>query len=443
MNKTVGTELKRFNWPLLFTLILINLIPTVYTTVRIFFLGNIPSDWGFNIASQLAWVNVIYEVIQEAMILPLFYLIGNSLDDKKQLENKLKSGLISSFLIYFTASILLFIFARNLLILMSQKEIILDASVRYIRIESIAIMLSIFYKFISIFLISLNKIKDLFILLFCQMFMSILSDMFLVSSLSVSYNLGVNGIAIGNILVNILLFILAIFLLKKDGINIFSKQKISFVWQKEWIKIGWLSGLESFVRNFAFIVMILKIINMVQEQGTFWLANNFIWGWLLLPIMSLGNLIKRNTSEEHETSKTMFKSYIVVTLVIISLWFLTLPAWKFFIANIMNVSNYEGVYHVVIISIAFYVAFALNNVVDSIFYGLGRTDFMLYQSLIINSLFYGTMFILFKKGLFLPSLDAIAIMFGTGMLLDSIITFIMYFHLVKNNKLKAHSNYGR
>ena len=34
-------------------------LPTVYTTVRINFLGDLPGDWGFNIASQLAWVNLI------------------------------------------------------------------------------------------------------------------------------------------------------------------------------------------------------------------------------------------------------------------------------------------------------------------------------------------------------------------------------------------------
>jgi len=387
-----------------------------------------PSDWGFNIASQLAWVNVMYEVIQEAMILPLFYLIGESSKDKEKTENKLKSGLLTSFAIYFLFSILLFIFAKNLLLMMSQKETILEASTLYVRIEIVAIMISIFYKFISIFLISLNKMKELFILLLCQMVMTILSDIFLVSSLPISYNMGVNGVAFGNILVNALLFMVAIFLLKKDGIDIFSKQKISFAWQREWLKIGWLSGIESFVRNFTFIVMILKMINLVQEQGTFWVANNFIWNWLLLPIMALGSLIKRNTRERYETAKTMFSSYIVVTLGALLLWFVTMPGWKLFISKIMNVSNYESVYYIAVISIGFYIIFALNNVVDSIFYGLGRTDLMLYQSLIINSTFYGAAFVLFKIGMFVPSLNKIAIMFGAGMALDSLITFVMYFY---------------
>lgn len=438
MNKNPKINSTNMNWGLLLTLILINLIPTIYTTVRIFFLGNIPSDWGFNIASQLAWVNVMYEVIQEAIILPLFYLIGKSLKDKKELENKLKSGLITSFIIYFLFSALLITFTRELLVAMDQKEKILDASVSYIRIEAVAIMISIFYKFISIFLISLNKMKELFVLLLFQMLFTIVSDVFLVSSLSVSYNIGVNGIAIGNILINALLFIVSIFLLKKDEINIFSKNKISFVWQKEWFKVGRLSGLESFIRNFVFIIIILKMINLVEEQGTFWVANNFIWGWLLLPVMALGSLIKRNTSEDHETANTMFVPYTTITLGVVLIWVLTIPGWERFIEKVMNISNCKEVYYVVLISIPFYVVFALNNVVDSIFYGLGRTDLILYQSLIVNFIFFGTTSLLFKMDIYVPSLNSIAIMFGSGMALDSAITFAMYFYLRRKNRLKAY-----
>ncbi len=119
--KDLKHNLRTFNWSLLLTLILVNLIPTIYTTARIFFLGDIPSDWGFNIASQLAWINVMYEVVQEALILPLFYFIGQSLTNKIELENRLKSGIITAFIIYCFFSVILFIFAKNLLVIMSQK----------------------------------------------------------------------------------------------------------------------------------------------------------------------------------------------------------------------------------------------------------------------------------------------------------------------------------
>ena len=71
--------LKTVNFRLWFAILATMLLPTVYQTVRIFFLGDMPSDSGINIASQLQWVNLFYEVVQEALILPLFFLLGKSL----------------------------------------------------------------------------------------------------------------------------------------------------------------------------------------------------------------------------------------------------------------------------------------------------------------------------------------------------------------------------
>ena len=423
--------LKTFDYKLFFTIVLLLLLPTFYNTVRIHFLGNIPNDWGFNIASQIAWVNVMYEVIQEGLILPLFYFIGQSLKDNQELENKVRTGLITIFTIYLIFSIVLIFLAKDILIFMEQKEELIQKSSIYIRIETIAILFSILYKFISLVLIATKNIKSLFIILFIQMLTTMVLDTFLVSSLDISFQIGVNGIAIGNIVVNLLLFMIGVIALKKRGINIFNQKRLSFEWQKKWWKIGRMSGLESFIRNIAFIFIVLKMINMVQEQGNFWVANSFIWGWLLLPVLALGELIKRNTGEDPTGITKQFPSYLLVTTLIMISWLATAPFWSIFIHKVMNIENYEVILHIVILSIIFYIAFSYNTIVDSIFYGLGRTDLILYQC-IINSLFYGSsIFILFKLGFFIPTLDKIVIIFGIGMALDAIITFAMYFYLVK------------
>ena len=51
------SALKTINYRLWFAILATMLLPTVYQTVRIFFLGDMPSDGGVNIASQLQWVN--------------------------------------------------------------------------------------------------------------------------------------------------------------------------------------------------------------------------------------------------------------------------------------------------------------------------------------------------------------------------------------------------
>jgi Na+-driven multidrug efflux pump len=211
---------------------------------------------------------------------------------------------------------------------------------------------------------------------------------------------------------------------------------LKFKWQKEWFKVGGYSGIESFVRNFAFMFMIIRMINVVNEQGAFWIANTFIWSWMLLPVLTLGELIKKESSEGNEQIVNKTKGYFIVTTIIVLMWLVTIPVWKPFLNHVMNVGDYEKVFSLVVIQIIFYIIFAYNNVMDSTFYGVGRTDYMLYQSLIVNIIFYGTAFILFKTGIFTPTLHGIAIMFGLGMLFDFIPTTYLYIKLLKNRNLK-------
>ncbi len=92
--------LKTVNYRLWFAIFITMLLPTVYQTVRIFFLGDMPSDSGINIASQLQWVNLCYEVIQEALFLPLYFLLGKSLGHRDEFENKVRTGLAVTAIIF-------------------------------------------------------------------------------------------------------------------------------------------------------------------------------------------------------------------------------------------------------------------------------------------------------------------------------------------------------
>lgn len=435
MFNKIKLSLKSINYRLFIALLLMGLIPTIYTTFRIFLLGQMPGDWGFNIASQLSWVNLLYEILQEALILPLFFFIGASIKNKNEMRNKVRTGLLFTFSIYSLLSLLIMIFAKPLITFMSQNVTLIDATAEYIRIETIANIFITLVKFILVVLVTIKKEKYLYFVLALQMVLTIILDIFLVSDLPVSLNIGVNGIAITNIIVNVLLLVLAIYLLYKEDINLFVKEKMSFVWLKKLGKIGGISGLESFVRNIAFMLMIIKMVNMVGEQGTFWVANNFIWGWLLLPVLQLGELIKRDCGETESAIKEKSLGYFAITTIIVLLWFISLPFWEPFMKNVLQLSNYSDVYFIVLISVGFYVFFAYNNVIDSIFYGIGKTNYMLFQSIVINSVFYGTAFILYKAGIYEPTLVKIALMFAAGTAMDSILTYGMFIWMLKKKKI--------
>jgi len=433
----IKDSLRSINYKLFLALLLMGLLPTIYTTVRIFYLGQMPGDWGYNIASQLSWVNLLYEIIQEAIILPLFFFIGKAFKDNiDELNNTVRTGLIVTFAIYSLLSIIIIIFAEPMIRLMAQDTSLITETVVYIRLETVANIFAIIVKFMIIVLVTIEKEKYLYLILGLQMALTIILDTFLVSSIDVSVQLGVNGIAYTNIIVNVLLLVLAVCFLHKEKIVLFAKEKLEFRWMKEWFKIGGISGLESFVRNIAFMLMIVRMVNVVGEQGTFWITNNFIWGWLLLPVLQLGELIKRDCGEDGMNAvKEKSYAYFIITTIICLLWFITIPAWEPFIKNVMNVDNANEVYYLALISMVFYVFFAYNNVIDSIFYGLGKTNYMLFQSLVINIVFYGLMFILYITGVYQPTLTKIALMFAGGTALDSVLTFFMFWWMLKKKNI--------
>ncbi len=432
----IVNSMRKLNYKLLLALLLLGLIPTIYTTVRIFLIGQLPGDWGFNIASQLSWVNLLYEILQEAIILPMFFFIGRAFKQKEDLENKVKTGFIFTGVIYAFLSIVIIIFARGLVNFMAQDATLVNETVTYIRLETIAAIFMTLVKFLLVVLVVINKEKYLYFVLGLQMILTITVDIFLVSTLPLSLDLGVNGIAISNMIVNAFLILLIVYIFKKEDINLLNKKKISFLWLKELFKVGGISGLESFVRNIAFMFMVIRMVNVVGEQGTFWVANNFIWGWLLLPLIQLGEMVKRDVGESEEAIKEKTLGYFGVTTVVVVIWFLFSPLYKPFLRDVLLLENYESILNIVWISVGFYILFAYNNVIDSIFYGMGKTEYMLFQSIVINSIFYGTLFILYVSGIYVPTLELIAFMFAAGIAFDSLLTYGMFYWMLKKRKIK-------
>lgn len=79
----------------------------------------------------------------------------------------------------------------------------------------------------------------------------------------------------------------------------------------------------------------------------------------------------------------------------------------------------------------FYVLYAIQNVFDCTFYGLGKTHYMLFESVVTNLIYYGTAFILWKCGVWAPSLIGIALLFVIGNAFDTLISCGVYFYSLR------------
>lgn len=435
MLSKIKLSLSRVNYKLFLALLVLGLAPSIYTTIRVFFLGQLPGEYSFSIAGQLSWVNLLYEILNEAIILPLFYFVGKVKEEHEEFENRIRTGMLVSVGVYAILSTVVFVFTKPLLQWMATDSALIEASVSYIRIESVANVFSILTQFALVALITINKSKYIYALTGARLVLSIVLDTFLVSSLPISFNLGVNGVAYSNIIVNLTLLAVSIFLLSGENIKVFKKCKLKFAWTRELLAVGGISGLESFVRNIAYMVMIARMVNMVGEQGTYWVANNFIWGWLLLPILQLGELIKQEVAHDKENIRKNSLGYFAITIAITGLWFVSIPLWKPFMTHILGFGDVDKLFQLVLLLVGFYVLYALQNVFDSTFYGLGKTNYMLFESVVTNLVYYGIAFILYLTGVWTPSLTGIALLFGIGNAFDSVVSLVAYTYMLKKEKI--------
>ena len=322
-------------------------------------------------------------------------------------------------------------FIHPLLQFMAVSRDILSESAAYIRIECVANIFGILLSFLMVSLVTIGKEKLVYLITGAKLFLCMLFDLLFVSGQRFSLNLGVYGIGVSNLFANLLLTVIAIVLIEKCGYKVLSREKMSFAWMRDFFKIGGISGFESFVRNIAYMLMVSRMVNMIGEQGTYWVANNFIWGWLLLPINQLAELIKQETGKDIEAVRENTPGYMFITTVTCLLWIACIPLYKPFMQHVLGYADVDKLFMLVMVLLGFYVLYAYQNVFDATFYGRGKTGYMLFESVVTNSVYYGLFFVLYLTGRWTPTLIGIALMFGGGNAFDSVVSYLAYRHFRK------------
>lgn len=430
-------QVKNFNWQLFIALCALALIPAIYQTIKTFIISSNTQSDVFDIIGQMEWFDLINETLQAFLIVPLYSILNKILQNHKEnfATYTFKTGIIS-FVIYTLFSIGVLIYGAVLIRSMNNDEINIDITNHYLQLETIAFMIGIIVSFVNVVFVVVGKSKNVYFFLIVNTVLSLISDFILIP------NFGVYGIAISNIVVNILLTIFSFYLLYKQGyikFCKFNKSDISII--KSWCKIGVFSGVQQFIDNLIYAVMICKMVNMVAEQGNYWIANNFIWGWLLIPITALAEIIKRDCKDGYKHLK-QFNYYFVATAVII-LWAITIPLWTPFYKYAENLSNSNEIFLITIKLAPFYIAYAGSVIVDSMFIGCGKTIYNMINSVIINFVYYGVFFILYLTHTLTFTLDVIILMFGFGNVAHWIVSLVeekIFFKKRENYNIADCSN---
>ena len=414
--------MRSVNYRLWGSIFLVAFFPAVYSTVRIYFLNSIPDTWNVSIAAQSAWLHLSYEVLQEALLLPLYYVFGQVIRDLPALRDRITRAFAVTMAAYAVLTLIILIGADWFTAVMAQQVELQALTAKFIRLESIAIMIGTLNDICIVVIVALGLYRLLLLLVVVRAIAAIVLDALFVGQFPWSLNLEVTGVALTNIAVGVILLIPSALILHRLGLVGRSAHAPSRDWIGNWFRVAIRSGLESAVRNLAFSLMILRLMNEVQEAGLFWVTNGFIWGWLLLPVLTLGTLVRQDAGNHGGRLGARFGAYIWLTAIIILVWLVTIPGWTWFIATAMGSPEADRVASLALLMLGFYIVFAFNHMLDSYFYGVGRTDLMLYQSLFVSIVYYGSAFVAYRTGIFVPDLEQIALLFGGGIVLDSLVT---------------------
>ena len=109
--------------------------------------------------------------------------------------------------------------------------------------------------------------------------------------------------------------------------------------------------------------------------------------------------------------------------------------------KVFNYNDVDKVFNLIMILLGFYVLYAVQNVFDSTFYGLGKTNYMLFESIVTNIVYYGICFVLYISNVFKPTPVGIALIeqggfsFPSGHSMVSLAFYGYIIYLMRKSKL--------
>ena len=408
--------LKTFDWKLFISLVLLSLVPAIIQSIETFVISNNISTTGIDVIGQIEWFDLIDETIQAFLIIPLYSILNKILKyNKEHFGNSVfKTGLVT-FIFYTIFSVVVLIYSFHLITYMNPNETDLLLVNSYLSISTIAFMIGIIVSFVNVVFVVIGKSKNVYIFLATKTVVTIISDFIIIPQF------GVIGVAASKILINALLAIVGIVILfieKLVEISWFKKEDFKVF--KEWCKVGVFSGIQQFISNIVYALMVVKMVNLVAESGNYWVGNNFIWGWLLIPIYALTEIIRRDCKDGYFKLKQ--SNYYLITIFIVLLWCISIPLWIPFFKYVEVLENYQRIFQIVIILFPFYIPYAFQQIPDNIFVGLGKTKYNFINTCIINFIYYGIWYILYKTNNITFTMNKIIFMFGFGMLTSYIVS---------------------
>jgi len=143
---------------------------------------------------------------------------------------------------------------------------------------------------------------------------------------------------------------------------------------------------------------------------------------------AISEMIKR----EYYNGYRRIWNYVLLTCAVILIWFITVPLWAVMYTDIIPMEDPSDVLDILYMSVPFYIAYAFSVVIQAVLISVGKTNYIFYECLFVNFVYYGIVYGLFLAGVFTASMDFIILMFGIGLVVCLVIDTFLYLYSKKN-----------
>lgn len=398
-----------------FIILGIGFLPLVWKFLEIALLAGFENS--LKILGQLSLISIIFKVFEETLLNPLYKMFGKSI----LCSDEEKTYIAKKFLLFYFLSVLIFtilVFIFNKVIIEASQVpayIFKDVFV-FFKIYIVSCGFGIISKYLYTFNIINKNTKKMFLYFIIKSVGTAVLLLILVPKFSLG--LGVNGVAIAELVVNVLtiLYLLLSFPKSKKCEIIFNK--------KQYFKLLFFAFFETLIRNVVYYCVILVLLNMLDNQDLYFVSNEYIWSVMLVPTIAQNTLIKQEISNDPDTS---LKPYFTNCIALIVFMLLLIPLSLFIFKDIYSLPNYLDYFYVLIKLFPCYIIFVFDSVIEAYFFSTGKLHHILIQNILTNIGVYLTAFILIVCDVWTVSLDSIILLFNLGVIVSSLYTIFAYF----------------
>lgn len=296
----IASKLAKFMIPILFALVL----QSMYGVVDLLIVGNFGTTEGLSGVGTGSSVMNLVTILMAGFTTAITVLMGNYIGagEKDKLGPLLGSSVAFFAIVSIIVSVLLFVFARPMALLLQAPEEALDLTIEYIKICAMGFIFICFYNFISSIFRGIGDSRTPLIFIGIATITNMILDLFFVKTLGMN----VKGAAIATVLAQAISVVFALVYITKVELPFkLTLKDVRFSREiKKFVLIGVPLVLQDTLTNLSFLALNAFVNTLgINASSGYGIANRITSFVLLIPIaliQSMAPFVSQNVGARKE-----------------------------------------------------------------------------------------------------------------------------------------------